>query len=413
MDTRRENLRINSQRLLQDFEELSQIGATGDGGVNRPAFSREHLAARAWFKERILQAGLKFSRDGAGNHSASLACGPEDAPTLLLGSHLDSVPYGGRFDGALGVTAALEVLRTIQENRIDLPFNLEAIDFTDEEGRMVSMLGSLALAGKLTRQGLLTPLKGRQALLDGLEQAGLSEDGLFTARRSTGSLAGYLELHIEQGPHLFRKGAQIGVVTSIAGIGSYRLTFTGKADHSGTTPLGDRLDAGRGASAFHQAIWPLIEKSFPGCMANIGEMVFKPGAFNIVPGEASLALEYRAPEADSFSALETALLETARSAAKGSGLQIKEEFLEKHKPTPLHARTQATIIHSAELLGLSHMSIYSGARHDGQSLAAFCPVGIIFVPSIDGASHSAREKTEWKDCINGANVLLQSVLWYS
>jgi beta-ureidopropionase / N-carbamoyl-L-amino-acid hydrolase len=143
------SLRINSGRLQADFDALAQIGATGDGGVHRPALGEAHLQARRWFRGRILEAGLAFRTDGAGNHSALLRCGPEGAPSLLLGSHLDSVPYGGRFDGALGVLAALEVVRTIQEAGLSLPFHLEAIDFTDEEGTLVGLLGSSALGGKL------------------------------------------------------------------------------------------------------------------------------------------------------------------------------------------------------------------------------------------------------------------------
>jgi acetylornithine deacetylase/succinyl-diaminopimelate desuccinylase-like protein len=155
MKTSTENLRVNAQRMQQDFEALSQIGATGDGGVQRQAFSAAHLEARLWLKQRILEAGLVFTQDGAGNHSARLACGPEGAPGLLRGSHLDSVPFGGRFDGPLGVLAALETLRTIQETGIHLPYNLEALDFSDEEGTLMGLLGSSALGGKLTLADLL------------------------------------------------------------------------------------------------------------------------------------------------------------------------------------------------------------------------------------------------------------------
>jgi N-carbamoyl-L-amino-acid hydrolase len=408
-----ENLRINAQRFQQDFEALSQLGSTGDGGVHRPTFSPAYLAARAWLKERILQAGLDFSQDTAGNHSARLSCGPSSAPTLLLGSHLDSVPNGGRFDGASGVLAALETLRTIREAGIRLPFNLEAIDFTDEEGTLSGLLGSSALAGKLTPEELETPRGGREALLAGLSRAGLSETGLLQARREPSSLAGYLELHIEQGPTLWRAGIQIGVVSSITGIGSYWLKYKGKADHAGTTPLPDRLDAGRGAAAFHQAVWPLLEETFPDCIANIGEFNLLPGAFNIVPGEAVLALEYRAPEPGVFAALEDALLNKAQAVAAELGLGLIAEPLGKHLPTPLHPIAQGAITRAAETLGLSHMPVPSSAGHDGQSLADLCPVGMIFVPSVEGASHSAREFTEWVDCVDGANVLLQAVLMFN
>src|SRR5512139_2660279 len=167
------SLRVNSDRLQADFEALAQIGATPEGGVNRPALGEAHLQARLWFRQRAAEAGLQVNVDGAGNHSAVLRSNTPGARTLLLGSHLDSVPEGGRYDGALGVLAALECLRTVQEAGLSLPVNLEAIDFTDEEGTLVGLLGSAALVGALNPQDLQAPRGGRQALLDGLARAGL------------------------------------------------------------------------------------------------------------------------------------------------------------------------------------------------------------------------------------------------
>jgi N-carbamoyl-L-amino-acid hydrolase len=211
-------LRIDAARFRADFKAQAEIGATGYGGVHRPALGEAHLAARAWFRERIAAAALEFHTDGAGNHSAFLACGPAGAPTLLLGSHLDSVPHGGRFDGPLGVLAALESLRVVQEAGISLPVHLEAIDFTDEEGTLFGELGSTALAGTLAAEALREPRGGRAALEAGLARAGLTEPGLLTARRDPTSLAGYLELHIEQGPRLVNAQANVGVVTGIVGM---------------------------------------------------------------------------------------------------------------------------------------------------------------------------------------------------
>lgn len=404
------DLCINSQRLWDDFEMLAQIGATGDGGVDRPTFSPAHLQAREWFAERILQADLEFRRDGAGNHSAFLDCGPAGGRTLLLGSHLDSVPRGGRFDGALGVLAALEVLRTVQKAGLKLPVHLEAIDFTDEEGTLYGLLGSAALAGRLQAKDLLSPRGGRQALLNGLERAGLSEAGLLAARRDPGTLAGYLELHIEQGPRLLQVGAQIGVVSAIVGICSYRLAFTGRADHAGTTPMSDRLDAAQGAAAFTLAVRQRVMQDFPGCVANVGQMHFEPGAFNIVPARAVLSLELRAADENTFTSLETALLDLAHLEAQRGSLGLEVEFLGKHAPSPLSDLAQNAIAAEADALGLRYMSLPSGAGHDAQMLVEICPAGMIFVPSQGGASHSPREFTEWQDCVNGANVLLGTAL---
>ncbi len=401
-------LTISSSHLRADFDALAQIGATGDGGVHRPTFSAAHLAARAWFREQTERAGLEFRSDGAGNHSARLNCAPRNAPTLLLGSHLDSVPNGGRFDGALGVLAALAVLRTVKEAGARLKMNLEAIDFTDEEGTLVGLLGSSAIAGHLTRTRLEKPRGGRDNLRAGMQRAGLTEEGMLSARRD--NLGGYLEVHIEQGARLEKTGVNIGVVTDIVGIVSYRLTFVGRADHAGTTMMQERLDAAQGASAFTTAIRDVVIERFPNCVANVGKMEFAPGAFNIVPERVVVSLEFRAPSADELKQMESALLARAESEAQRFGLELEIELVGRHAPTPMSAVAQKTFADACAALGLSRMNLVSGAGHDAQMLASVCPVGMIFVPSVAGASHSPREFTKWDDCVNGANVLLQAAL---
>ena len=404
------SLRIDPDRLRAAFDALGGIGATADGGVHRPTFSEAHLAARGWFRELIERDGLEFRADGAGNHSAFLPCGPASAPTLLLGSHLDSVPDGGRIDGALGVMAALEVLRTVKDAGLRLPVNLEAIDFTDEEGTLVGLLGSAALAGNLKPEHLAGPRGGRDLLLEGMRRAGLSEAGMLAAARPPGSLAGYLELHIEQGLRLERGGLDIGIVSAIVGISSYRLTFLGRADHAGTTTMDDRLDASLGASAFTLAAREIVQRDFPGCVVNVGRMDFSPGAFNIVPARVELSLEFRAPEEGQFVRLDSAVIERAAMEAKRFGLELNTGFLGRHSPTPMSQIARDAFATACDDLGLSHVPLVSGAGHDAQSLAHVCPVGMIFVPSVDGASHSPREFTHWEDCLNGANVLLQAAL---
>src|SRR5215211_6157149 len=325
-----DHLRINADRMLAAFTELAQIGATGDGGVHRPTFSEAHLAARQWFREKIENAGLEFRTDGAGNHSAFLACENNNAPTLLLGSHLDSVPNGGRFDGALGVMAALEVLRTIQDAGRKLKANLEAIDFTDEEGTLVGLLGSAALAGRLHPDALQNPRGGREALLEGMKRANLSEESMLSAARQKESLAGYLELHIEQGQRLERTSVGIGIVSAIVGIWSYRLSFIGRADHAGTTMMGDRLDASLGASEFTLAARDIVINDFRDCVVNVGNMEFSPGAFNIVPARVDVSLEFRSVDEEKFKRLDALLLGHAQEAANRFGLELKVESLGKH-----------------------------------------------------------------------------------
>src|SRR5215211_6074428 len=309
------DLRVNSNRMLVRFNELASIGATGDGGVHRPALSESHLAARRWFQEQVERSGLELRTDGAGNHSALLKCGPDDAPTLLLGSHLDSVPNGGRFDGALGVMAALEVLKTVKENGVKLNVQLEAIDFTDEEGTLVGLLGSAAIAGYLNPELLQNPRGGRENLVEGMKRAGLSDESMLSAARPKESFAGYLELHIEQGKRLERAGINIGIVSAIVGIWSYRLSFIGRADHAGSTTMDDRLDASLGASAFTLAAREMVMKDFPDCVVNVGKMEFSPGAFNIVPAGVEVSLEFRSPDEEELQQLDRTLLECAKQEA--------------------------------------------------------------------------------------------------
>ncbi len=392
---------------------MAEIGATGDGGVHRPALSETHLAARDWFRSRVLDAGLEFRVDSAGNHSAFLACGPSGAPVLLLGSHSDSVPYGGRFDGALGLVAALETLRVVKEAEVSLPVHLEAIDFTDEEGTLVGLMGSAALAGMLGEGALQDPRGGVDALEHGLARAGLTRDGLLKARRDPATLAGYLELHIEQGARLLNARARIGIVTSIAGINSYRLTFVGQADHAGTTKLDERRDASLGASAFTLAVRDLVLREFPGCVVTVGDARYVPGAFNIVPERVTLSLEFRAPDFAKFEQMEVKLVQRAEEEADRFELGLEIEALGKCDPTPMSQFAQQALADAAQSLGLACLSLTSGAGHDAQSLAQLCPAGMIFVPSVGGASHSPREFTEWEDCVNGANVLLQGALRFA
>lgn len=324
------SLRINPDRMLDAFNQLASIGATADSGVDRPTFSEAHLAARKWFRDHIEASGLEFRTDGAGNHSAFLPCQDPNAPTLILGSHLDSVPNGGRFDGALGVMAALEALKTVRENRIKLKVQLEAMDFTDEEGTLVGLLGSAALAGHLSKENLEKPRGGREKLLDGMARAGLTDANMLSAARKKESLAGYLELHIEQGKRLERAGTNIGIVNAIVGICSYRLSFLGKADHAGSTTMEDRRDASLGASAFTLAARDMVMRDFPNCVVNVGKMDFAPGAFNIVPARVDVSLEFRSPDEAEFNRLDQALLTLAREQTTHFGLELKTEFLGKH-----------------------------------------------------------------------------------
>jgi beta-ureidopropionase / N-carbamoyl-L-amino-acid hydrolase len=399
------DVRVDGERMREDFDELARIGAVAGGGVDRPSFGDAHLAARRWFLDRAAAAGLETHVDAAGNHSARL---PAQGRTLLLGSHLDSVPNGGRFDGALGVVAALHVLLAVQ--RDGLPLALEAIDFTDEEGTLVGLLGSEALTGVLSPETLLAPRGGRDALVAGLERAGLREAELASARRDPESLAGYLELHIEQGPVLERAGVQIGVVTAIVGARSFALVFRGAAGHAGTTPMDARRDAGLAAASFAVAVHEIVTRDFPDCVATIGDLALEPGAYNVIPGTARVALEFRSRDGDALERIERALLGAARSAADRGGVEVEVEPVGRWEPTSFDPGVCDAVEAAAAELGLTSMRLPSGAGHDAQALAGVTRAGMIFVPSIAGLSHAPGESTAWEDCVNGANVLLGAAL---
>jgi N-carbamoyl-L-amino-acid hydrolase len=378
--------------------------------VRRPTFSDAHLEARAWFHERATAAGLKTRVDAAGNHSAVLAGSTDSRRTLLLGSHLDTVPEGGRFDGALGVLAALEALRAVKDAGVTVPVSLEAIDFTDEEGSLVGLLGSWALTGALTGEILAAPRGGREAFLAALERAGLREERLIEARRDPESLAGYLELHIEQGPVLECERVDIGAVTAIVGSRSYRLAFEGTRRHAGTTPMGTRRDALLGAAGFALMVRETVMHDFPQCVGTVGGIEVERAAFNVVPGRVRLLLELRAPATAELDALERAVFAAARGDAAGAGLKLTIETVGRWDPVELDPSIQAVVEEAASDLGLSTIRLASGAGHDAQALAPITPTGMIFVPSVDGVSHDPGERTLWRDCVNGANVLLATAV---
>jgi N-carbamoyl-L-amino-acid hydrolase len=403
-------LRIDPERFQSDFETLARIGATPEGGVHRPALGEAHLEARAWYRDRAAQDGLEVRVDGAGNHSAVLRSGPPRARTLLLGSHLDSVPNGGCFDGAYGVLAALEVLRVVQAAGVRLAVHLEAVDFTDEEGTLVGLLGSQAVAGRLTAEALQWPRGGRAQLEAGLARAELTEAALLAARRDPDTLAGYLELHIEQGPFLHEAGLDIGIVSAIVGVHSYELTFVGEANHAGTTPMLRRKDASLAASAFVLEAQERVVRDFPEAVVNVGAMHLAPGVFNIVPGRAELALEFRAADTDRLAELHSTLMAVGQAQAERYQVAFNARHHGYLAPAPMDAHFQTALLAAAQELGFSTQRMPSGAFHDAQSLTLICPAGMIFVPSVRGVSHSPQEYTTWDDCVRGANVLLQAAL---
>ncbi|MBN1310349.1 MAG: Zn-dependent hydrolase [Anaerolineae bacterium] len=403
--------RINGDRLLADLADLARIGATPEGGVHRPALSEADLEARRWFRARAEEAGLSAQQDGIGNISVTLPHPSSEARTVMVGSHLDSVINGGRYDGALGVIAALEVLRTIREaDHQPLCCHLEAISFADEEGRWGSFMGSRALAGRLTIDDFEHSRGGKEALLAEMQAAGLTVDGALASRRDPATIKAWVEPHIEQGSQLEEAGLPIGIVTGIVGIAAYWLTFKGRADHGGTTPLDRRADALRGVAEFVRQARELVLNRFPGGVTNCGIVEVSPGVFNIVPERARLALEFRHPDQQLLEAMREALLNLALHVVEIEGLGLEVEQVGMEAPATMDREIIDAINAACQVLGLRHRHLASYAGHDTQVMAGITQAGMFFVPSVGGTSHNPHELTRDDDCINAANVLLHTVL---
>lgn len=405
-----QTLKINHDRLYADFEELAQIGATPEGGVNRLALSSEDLRARAWFANKVEEAGLLVRDDDAGNLSGVLLSDHSHARTFIIGSHLDSVPNGGRYDGAIGVLGALECLRTIKEAGLTLPMHLEAIDFTDDEGAWQSLFGSRALVGRISPEDLSDSRINNAPFRAALTRAGIEPRTIGRARRDPRSVAGYVELHIEQGPRLERAGVQIGVVTGIVGRTNYRLTFSGLASHSGTTEMDKRRDALRGAATFIVRGHELARERYTEGIFNCGTVEVLPGAFNIVPSQASVTVEIRHVSEKLMSDMETAIINLAHECATSHALTLETEMIIHMPATSLAAGVIQAVESACDIVGATRMPLISYAGHDAQMMAMFTPSGMVFIPSVNGIGHNPLEFSHWDDVITGTNVLLQTVL---
>lgn len=407
------HLRINPYRLQFDFDELAEIGATSEGGVNRLALSSEDLAARTWFADRIESAGLHLRDDDAGNISGVLHSRSRAAKTLLIGSHLDSVPNGGRFDGSTGVLAALECLRVIQENAIELPVHLEVISFTDDEGCWRSLFGSRALAGMLTAEDTEDIRTDNAPFRAALTRAGINPRSVQDAVRPADTLAGYIELHIEQGDRLERANIDIGIVTGIVGRSTYEIRFYGQAGHSGTTDMYRRRDALRGAAQFIVRAHETVRARYGDGVFNCGDIDVKPGAFNIIPSEARLIVECRHIRANLMAEMERTIIQIARECAAANGLEMEHELIAQMPAAQMHESIMSSAESACQGLGYSSMFLTSYAGHDAQIVSRIAPCGMIFIRSFQGISHNPREFTPWEDVCKGANVLLQTILTFA
>lgn len=403
-------LKINRQRLQSDIETLAEIGRDKNYGIYRMAFSKSDMQGREWFKNKVEEAGLEFYQDGAANLHARYQW-DEKRPSVIMGSHMDTVPAAGHLDGALGVIVALECLRCIKEQNLNVNFPLEAVAFSDEEGRFGGMLGSQAIAGMLTPEKIVnaTDLNGI-TLIDAMKEVGLDAMNALHAKRHPDSVYAYLELHIEQGPVLDEMGISIGNVDAIAGLFKWDVVLTGTPNHAGTTPMGMRKDAFMGLSEFASQLQRILdENGSPRSVATIGRVEISPGAANVIPGKVEFSLEARDTNPDILNDLANAFRKSLSAIARKHELMFEFRVLSEISPVKSDTGIVETIENVCKSLKIPLLQMASGAAHDAQMLASITRAGMIFVPSKGGRSHSIAEWTDMDDIVKGANVALNTM----
>ncbi|MDH4049764.1 MAG: Zn-dependent hydrolase [Gammaproteobacteria bacterium] len=402
-----ERIHANPERMEERILALSQFGANPEGGVSRVAFSDADLDGRKYISGLMRDAGLDVRVDTAGNIIGRRAGRERGLPPILFGSHIDSVPGGGNYDGDVGVIGAIEVIELLNENSIDTRHPLEVVSFTDEEG---GLTGSTAMIGKVTEQELQLVSHSGMTTRDGIRRVGGDPDRIELSARKPGDLAAYLELHIEQGGILYAEDIDIGVVEGIVGIRWWEITVDGMANHAGTTPMGHRSDALVAAAELTLAINRVANDLEGRQVATVGRIQAFPGAPNVIPGRVTMSLEIRDLDAAKMQKVFDLIQAEADRIAQARETAIRFEQSYAVLPAPTNERMRDIIAAAADELGLSYRRMPSGAGHDAQDIALIAPVGMIFVPSVDGISHSPREFTSAQDMANGASVLLHSIL---
>ena len=402
---------INDTRLNRSLEELGLIGETSEG-MQRLAYSPEDVAGRQYVRGLMGRAGLEARIDPAGNIIGRKEGSDPGRPAIAMGSHTDTVPNGGKYDGALGVMAAIECVQALADSGHSLRHPVEVLVFTNEEGTRYHrwLLGSRAMAGLLEPADLDAVDHEGVPLSTRLADIGGDLTRIGEAQRVPGDLAAYLELHIEQGPTLEQSGTSIGVVTGITGRTVLEVQIMGTANHAGTTPMAGRHDALVSASKLVLAAQRLATDLEICRVATVGSIQARPNAVNVVPGGVRLGVEFRDLDMVSLAAAEAAFRDEAGLVAAADGVTVEVRGQETTNAVPIDAGMQMLVEEAAQRCGLTWERLPSGAGHDAQAMAAITQAAMIFVPSVAGISHSPQEYTSPTDCANGARVLLNLLL---
>lgn len=416
---RRSALRINADRLENNIRELASFGLNeATGGLDRTTFTAEELAAREWLKSKLMELRLTVRVDEAANIWAARSGSPEglsvNLPVIAFGSHIDTVPNGGKYDGALGVLLALEVMTVLEEDKVGTRHPLELVSFSAEEPNPfgLSTFGSRAVSGKLN-QGDLAGVRNDQGelLTEALRQAGGNPEQFGNCRRTPMELAAFLEVHIEQGKRLLNRDIPVGIVTAITGIYREEITVTGEANHAGTTLMADRKDALMGASEMMLAFEDICRKHpADEAVGTIGRIRNEPNAANIIPEKVVFHLEARGAAHQQIREMVEAWGEQAEAIAARRRLLLERRLILDQAPQPMDGLVIEVCAAQAQALGIPAMHLGSMAGHDATHMASLTRAGMLFVPSLGGKSHCPEEESRIGDMEQAGNLLLQTIL---
>ncbi len=404
------NLTIDPERLWGDLMETARIGATPKGGICRLTLTELDREVRDWFKERCEELGCTVTVDDMGTMFARRPGQRPDVPPIAMGSHLDTQPTGGKFDGALGVLAALEALRTLTLAGYETFAPIEVVNWTNEEGARFApaMIASGVFAGVFTRDWAAARAdRSGETFGAALDKIG------YRGPETCGNhkLSAFFEVHIEQGPYLETEGKQVGVVTGVQAMRWYEATLTGQDSHAGTTPMARRHDALLGAARLVEAV-NSCTRAFPEAVGTVGILEAKPGSPNVIPGEVFLTMDLRDPEADVLDRVEKAIAAQAEKIGGELGLAIAIKTISAEPAVRFDPDCIAAVRAAAAVSGYSSREMISRAGHDAAFVARVAPASMIFVPCKDGISHNEAEYSSKEQCAAGAQVLLQAVLDY-
>jgi beta-ureidopropionase / N-carbamoyl-L-amino-acid hydrolase len=402
-------LKIDGKRLWSSLMEMATVGATAKGGVRRLALTQEDAAGRALFCQWCVDAGLTLSVDRVGNLFARRAGRFDSQAAVASGSHLDTQPEGGRFDGVYGVLAALEVVRTLNDNGIETDKPIEIVVWTNEEGARFTpaMLGSAAFTGAMSLD----------AALDASDLQGVSVADALKATAYEGQRAipgtvfdAYFEAHIEQGPVLEESGVPIGVVTGGQAIRWLDVRVLGQAAHAGTTPMPFRRDALFGSAEMAAALEAIAVEFAPQGLVTIGELSIRNSSRNTIAADLSFTVDLRHPDDARIEAMESALRERVAAIARKRVLTVEIARHWVSPATPFDDGCVAAVARAVDALDYPHQRIVSGAGHDAIHMARYCPTAMIFIPCVGGLSHNEAEDALPEDVKRGADVLLHAML---